>query len=122
MVAFNTQVPLASLNIVVPNVGGISTALNNISTVPAQVIGPDQGRKSITFANPNVVGSGVALLVFQMTDVNGNSLAPTFASPGGGVPLLPGALLTFTGDCQGAWGSVAQSGPTNGLTVFSSRT
>ena len=119
MVAFNTQVPLAQLGYTVPNVGGITTALNNIGT-GGQVIGPDQARKSITFINPNVV-TNTNLLVYQTTDASGNALAPTFASPGGGIPVLPGALITITGDCQGAWGAVAQSGTTRSLTILSSR-
>ena len=113
--------PLAPQTYSVPNVGGVTTALNNIGTVGAQVIAADPQRKKITFTNPNIVGN-INLLVFQMVDVNNNSLAGvSFAAPGGGWPLLPGGLLTFEGDVQGAWGAVAQSGPTNGLTVISSR-
>ena len=120
MAAFNAQVPLASQGYVVPNVGGATTAVNNLGAAPVQVIGADQARKSITFTNPNIVAN-VILLVFQMLDANGNALAPTFAAPGGGWPLFPGGIITFSGDCQGAWGAVAQSGAANGLTVISSR-
>lgn len=112
--------PLAPQNYIVPNTGGVTTALNNISTVGSQVIAADAQRKSITFANPNIVGN-INLLVFQMIDASGNALSPTFAVPGGGWPIFPGAIITFTGDCQGAWGAVSQSGVTNGLTVISSR-
>ena len=114
--------PLAPQNYSVPNVGGVVVALNNVGTVGAQVIGPDPQRKSITFVNPNLVGN-VNLLVFPMLDGNGNSLAGvTFALPGGGTPLVAGGLFTVTGDgAGGAWGAVAQSGMTNGLTVIPSR-
>jgi hypothetical protein len=114
-------VPLAPQNYVIPNTGGVTTAVNNLGTAGVQVIGPDQARKSITFANPNLVGN-INVLVFQVADVNGNSLlGTTFATPGGGWPIVPGGVLTFTGDCQGAWGAVAQGGGSNGLTVISSR-
>lgn len=112
--------PLAPQNYRVPNVGGITTAVNNVGTTGAQVIAADPQRKSITFGNPNIVGS-INLLVFQMLDASGAALSPTFAAPGGGWPLLPGGILTFTGDVQGAWGAVAASGSANGLTVISSR-
>lgn len=111
--------PLAPQTYTVPNVGGATTALNNIGT-GGQVIGIDASRKSITFANPNVVGQ-ISLLVYQMLDASGAALAPTFAAPGGGWPIVPGGILTFTGDCQGAWGAVAQTGVANGITVISSR-
>lgn len=113
--------PLAPQNYAIPNLGGITTAVNNLGVAGAQVIGPDAQRRSITFANPNIVGN-INLLVFQMLDAAGASLAGvTFATPGGGWPLLPGAIITFSGDVQGAWGAVAQSGVTGGLTVISSR-
>ena len=120
MPPFNAQVPLASQNYVVPNVGGATTAVGNLGAAPVQVVGADQARKSITFTNPNLVGN-VNILVFQMLDASGNALGPTFAAPGGGWALFPGGTITFSGDCQGAWGAVAQSGATNGLTVISSR-
>lgn len=119
--AVSNAEPLAPQTYVVPNVGGVTTAVNNVATAGAQVIAADPSRRKITFANPNIVGN-VNLLVFQMVDVNGASLAGvTFASPGGGWPLVPGGIITFDGDCQGAWGAVAQSGGTNGLSVISSR-
>ncbi len=118
--ALSVSEPLAPQTYVVPNVGGVTTAVNNVGIVGAQVIGADPQRKSISFANPNLV-TQTSLLVFQMTDANGNALAPTFATPGGGWPVLAGGIITFTGDCQGAWGAVAQGGATNGLSVISSR-
>ena len=113
--------PLAPQTYSVPNVGGVTTAVNNVGTVGAQVIAADPQRKKITFANPNIA-SNVNLLVFQMVDVNGNSLVGiTFAAPGGGWPLLPGGIIIFEGDVQGAWGVVGQSAGPSGLTVISSR-
>lgn len=119
--AISQSEPLAPQTYLVPNVGGATIAVNNLGTAGVQVVPADQGRKSITFANPNINGA-VNILVFQMTDISGNSLAgTTFAAPGGGWPLVPGGVITFTGDCQGAWGAVAASGTTNGLTAISSR-
>ena len=112
--------PLAQQSYYVPNIGGVTTALNNVGTAGAQVISPDPQRRTITFCNPNIVGN-VNLMVFQMLDVNGNAVAPTFAAPGGGWTVFPGAFLTFSGDCQGAWGAIAQTGLANGLTIISSR-
>ena len=113
--------PIIAQNYSIPNVGGTTVALNNVGTVGAQVIAADPQRKKISFINPNMVGN-VNLLVFQMTGANGNSLAGvTFASPGGGTPVLPGGMVQFEGDVQGAWGAVAQSGMTNGITVIPSR-
>lgn len=114
--------PLAPQNYSVPNVGGVTVAVNNLGAVGVQVIGPDPQRKSITFTNPNLVGN-INVLVFPMLDGNGNSLAGvTFALPGGGTPLVPGGIITFSGEsANGAWGAVAQSGVANGLTVIPSR-
>lgn len=111
--------PLAPQNYIVPNVGGATTAVNNIGGAGAQVIGIQASRKSITFGNPNTVGQ-VTLLVYQMLKADGTANAPTFAAPGGGWPLLPGGMLTFTGEVQGAWGAVAQTGGANGISVISS--
>lgn len=114
--------PVIDQNYSIPNVGGNSLGVNNIGNgANIAVIGIDQARKSITFHNPNVAGSGVNVLISQKVDANGNALAPTFASPGGGYVLFPGATYTFTGDIQGAWQAIAQSGTTNGLTISSSR-
>jgi len=118
MAAFNTSLPLNQQNFVIPNTGGATIALNNVGTAGAQVIGPDQSRKSISFGNPN---ASVTLYVYQTVDINGNALNPSVGSPGGAWPIFAGAILTWTGDIQGAWGAFAASGSTNGLSVLSSR-
>ncbi len=115
-----TAEPIIGQNYSIPNTGGITTAFNNIGTGGGQVIAADPQRKIITFHNPNYV-SNIILMIYQMLDVNGNALAPTFASPGGGWVIVPAAYLSFTGDCQGAWGAVSQSAANNGLTIISSR-
>lgn len=120
MAALTVTEPRAPQTYTVPNVDGATTISNTVGTTGAQVIALDTSRNSITFANPNLTGQ-VSLLVYQMKDATGAALAPTFAAPGGGWPLLPGAILTFTGDVQGAWGAVAQSGAANGVSVLSSR-
>ena len=118
----STSMPVIGQNYSVPNVGGNSLGVNNVgSSVNVKVIAADPGRQSITFHNPNVAGSGVNVLISQTVDANGNALAPTFAAPGGGYVMLPGTTYTFTGDIQGAWQAIAQSGSTNGLTIASSR-
>jgi hypothetical protein len=115
------SMPVISQNYSVPNVGGNSLGVNNIGSVSnVQVIPQDQARKSITFHNPNV-GGNINILVSQTVDANGNALAPTFASPGGGYVIFPGGTYTFTGDIQGAWQAIAQSSSNQGLTISSSR-
>lgn len=114
--------PLIRQNQVIPNVTGTTIAINNLgSSSGLQVVGTDQARKSITFHNPNI-SSNINVLVYQLGTLSGGSNAPTFASPGGGWVILPGATLTFTGDIQGAWGAIAASSSNNALTAIVSRT
>jgi hypothetical protein len=105
----------------IPVTGGATVAVNNLGTASQQVIAADPSRKTITFHNPNVAGSGVQVIVCQAVDANGNALTANFAAPGGGWIIYPGGDRTFTGDIQGAWLAAAASGTTNGLTVLASR-
>jgi hypothetical protein len=97
---------------------GSTLGLNNVGTTGAQVIPFDPGRRTIVFANPN---ASVTIYVYQLTDLNGHALAPTNASPGGAWPIFAGAIATFTGDVQGAWGAFASTGSTNSISIMSSR-
>jgi hypothetical protein len=121
MTSYNAPLPLAQLSLSVPiTLTGATVAVNNLGTGSVQVIAADQNRKTIYFHNPNVAGQ-VNVLVCQALDINGNALTASFSTPGGGWVILPGDTLAITGDVQGAWLATAQSGTTNGLTVFSSR-
>ena len=115
--------PLAPQNYTVPFAGGGFLGSNAIGVAAAQVIAADATRKSITFTNPNTT-TQIALMVFPVTDINGNSLlGVTFASPGGGFPIVPGGAVTFNGDAARlAWAAVAASSANLGLTVVTSRT
>lgn len=118
--AVSANEPLAPQSYTVPVVGGNSLGFNNLSTTPAQVVAPDQQRKSITFHNPNQ-NSSVVIAVYLILDANGNPVAVSPASPGGSWTIVPGGLFTFTGDIQGAWGAFSYTGSGNGLTLLSSR-
>lgn len=92
-----------------------TTAVTNIGTSSAQVIGSDSSRRKITFHNPNATNS---LIVCQATDAGNSSLAATFTSPAGGFVLFAGATQTFQGAIQGAWNAAANTGSTNALTIY----
>lgn len=109
--------PIIQQNYSIP-VTGATLGFNTVSSSGAQVIGFDQARKTIVFGNPNASNT---VFVYQITDLNGNALAPSNASPGGAWPVQAGAILPFTGDIQGAWGAFASSGSSNAISVMSSR-
>ena len=115
--------PQAPQNYMVPNAGGGFLGSNGVGIAATQVIAADPTRRSITFANPNLTSQDT-LLVFPVTDINGNSLlGVTYASPGGGFPIVPGGVVTFTGDAaQAAWAAVASANANNGITIVTSRT
>ena len=97
--------------------GGKTTAINNVSTVNAQVIGPNPSRVQITFHNPGLVD----ILVAMVRDASNAVLAPTFASRGGAFLVYAnGGEKTFSGECQFAWNAVAASGAANPLTIVES--
>src|SRR5882724_5824010 len=97
-----------------PTNGGKTTAVNNVSTVNAQVIGPNVNRVRITFHNPGLVD----IIVAMVTAANGTPLAPTFAARGGGYLVFAnGGEKSFVGECQLAFNAVAASGTTNPLTI-----
>jgi hypothetical protein len=109
--------PVIQQNYFIP-VSGSTLGFNTVSSTGAQVIGFDQQRRTIVFGNPNATNT---VYVYQMTDLNGNVLSPSNASPGGAWPILPSAMATFAGDVQGAWGAFASSGTSNAISIMSSR-
>ena len=100
--------------------GGRTYAFNNISTSPAQVIGANPARQSITVHNPGAVDIFFAPTVVQ----NGGSdttLSPSPSALGGCYRVYSnGGTLVITGECQKPWQAFALSGTTNPLTVTDS--
>ena len=121
MTSYNTNLPRSTLGFTIPIVTqGTTTAVSNIGTTPVAAIGVNVGRQSITFINPNI-SLGINLFISQTTDINGNALTPGDGK-GGSIPLLPGAILQITGQCQCAWSVVAATGSTSGLTIIENNT
>ena len=119
MTSYNTNLPRSTLGFTIPIVTkGTTTAVSNIGTTPVAAIAQNSARQSITFINPNV-SLGINLFVAQATDVNGNALTPGDGHAGS-IPLLPGAILLISGQCQCAWNVVAATGSTSGLTIIES--
>lgn len=105
----------------VGSAGGARTyAFNNITTSPAQVIGPNPQRQSAYFYNPGAVDIFVAPTTVQNTgsDV---PLTPSLGALGGCFLLYAnGGELLLTGPCQKAYQAFARSGTTNALTIVDS--
>jgi len=99
-----------------PASGGKVTANNLITTTPAIVIAANPSRASITFHNP---GGTVTLYVAPVLNAQGQSLVVGLGALGGSFQLLPGGLLTLSGEVQGAWQAFAASG-SNPLTIMES--
>ena len=111
---------LAPQNYIVPFAGGGFLDVNTLGTTAAQVIAADPTRVSISFINPN---ASIAVAVFTVSDINGNSLLGTTYNQGGCAPIAAGAVITFTGDsAKLAWAAVAASSSNIGLTIVTSRT
>jgi hypothetical protein len=96
--------------------GGKVTPIGTVGTGGAQVIAGNPNRAFVIFHNPGIN----TLYVYPMTQANGQPLAPTLAALGGAFEIVPAAQITFTGECQVAWGALAASGATNPLTIFES--
>ena len=99
-----------------PTSGGKVTPVNNLAAVWVLVVAANPNRQSITFHNPGTN----TMYIGMMTTVVGSQLNPTLAALGGTFSLLPGATMTFTGECQLAWGAIAATGSQNPLTVMES--
>jgi hypothetical protein len=96
--------------------GGKVTPVNNVGTSPAQVVGANPQRQSITFTNPGTVN----LYIAPMVTAAGVALVPSLAALGGCFIVFPGGFLVITGECQGAFQALAASGASNPLTVMES--
>lgn len=97
-----------------PNVNGSTIGYSGLNTTPVTILAADAGRSSFVLANPGTV----PVLVYQQQDTSGTALAPTFASPGGGVVLSGGDSAEVSGEAaQGAWSAVASAADGN-LTIF----
>jgi hypothetical protein len=101
--------------------GTVSTATGGkvsgatVGTVGAQVIAGNAARVSISFENP---GSG-SLFVYPVTNAAGAPNTPSNANPAGSFVVMPGAMLTISGECQLAWGSFAANA-SSPLTIMES--
>lgn len=95
--------------------GGKVTAINNLTTTPAQVIGLNPQRRRITFCNP----SPTTLYVAPTVQASGAALVPSVSALGGCFPLVQFAVLVVEGECQVPWQAFMASG-TGALTVMES--
>jgi hypothetical protein len=101
--------------------GTISTATGGkvsgatVGTVGAQVIAGNPARQSIIFHNPGTTN----VSVYPLLNATGGTNSPSSGNPAGSFQVLPGGLITITGECQGAWGAWGASA-TNYLTIMQS--
>jgi hypothetical protein len=96
--------------------GGKVTAVNNLDTTPAVVIGANTSRRKIVFHNPGTID------VYIAPSVDFENVAIDITTNRGGSFLVyaNGGTLSIEGECQGAWQAVAASGADNPLTVMDS--
>lgn len=102
-------------------VNGSVLAVTAITTAAKAALSANSTRQKIVFHNPNTDGTlNNNLLVYPVKDMNGAALAPTFAAPGGGFVIFPGASLEIAGvgSVGTAWNVLASGGTLNGLTMF----
>ena len=96
--------------------GGKVTAVNNLSTVGAQVIAGNPSRVSITFDNPG----SQTVYVYPTTNAVGAAFAPTLNALGGCYPIVSFGSRTLIGECQTAYGAFAAANVNNPLTITES--
>jgi hypothetical protein len=94
---------------------GGKVSASNPGTSGAQVLAANVARQSATFHNPG----GTNVFVYPMLNATGAVNSPTAANPAGAFIVMPGGLLTVSGECQGAWGAFGASA-TNYLTTMES--
>jgi hypothetical protein len=95
-----------------PANGGKVTA-SNPGTSGSLVLAANTARQSVIFANPGPSN----VWVFPMLNATGGVNAPTAVNPAGDFLVMSGALLTVSGECQGAWGAFGASA-SNDLTIM----
>lgn len=96
--------------------GGKVTPINTLSTAPAQVIGGNPARQSITFMNPGTV----TIYVAPAITATGATLTPSLGALGGCFAIVALGMITITGECQTAWQAFSASGVSQPLTVMES--
>lgn len=107
--------PRIQQNYSVPQTGGSTLAFNSIPSSPIKILSADAAHDDFILCNPG----SAPVLVYQALDTAGGSLAPTFASPGGGVILGSGESAEVTGEAaQGEWRALAQVGDSASLTIY----
>lgn len=93
------------------------TAVNNLTTTPQRVIGPNPTRNGITFHNP---GQGTVVVFPEHVLIDGKSvrLTPSLTALGGGF-LLPYGATLFIGEATAQQGfqALALAGSANPLTI-----
>ena len=93
------------------------TAINNLTTTPEPVIGPNASRIGITFHNPGSIDT----VVFPTEVLQGGvsvPLTPNVATLGGGFLLPQGATLFMGGRiARQGWQALAMNGTNNPLTI-----
>jgi hypothetical protein len=94
--------------------GGKVSAVNP-TTSPGQVIAANPPRQSLIFHNPGTTN----IFVYPLLNATGGVNSPSSGNLGGSFQVLPGGLITITGECQGAWGAFGASA-TNYLTIMES--
>ena len=95
-----------------PANGGKLTAANP-GTSGAQVLAANPARQSIIFHNPGPTN----VFVYPLLNATGGANAPTNVNPAGAFIVMPGGLLTISGECQGAWGAFGASA-SNDLSIM----
>jgi hypothetical protein len=91
-------------------------AINNVSTVFTQVLPGNTQRVSMTWHNPGTI----ILYIGPLALASGANQTPNLGNLGGTFQLLPGATMTFTGECQTGWGALSASAANNPLTIMDS--
>ena len=99
-----------------PTSGGKVTVINNLGTSAQLIVGANQYRTAISFANPGTITVYIAPLV----NSQGLPFTPTLAALGGCFPVGPGSWFTLVGEAQTGWQALASAGSNNPFTVMES--
>jgi hypothetical protein len=89
----------------------------NPGNTGTQVLASNTARQSIIFHNPGPTN----VFVYPMLNATGGANSPTNINPSGSFLVMPGGLLTVSGECQGSWGAFSASG-TGDLSIMESNT
>lgn len=99
--------------------GGKVYAFNNMSTTPQTVAPANPARVSVTFVNPHATITMYVApsVVLNLSGVQ-SALTPSTGSLGGCIPVLPGAFVVLTGECQISWQAFSASSTALPFTVI----